>query len=88
MLNTFVPLRTYSLPSRTVVFRMLAASEPDVGSVNAYDVIKSPAASFGRYFFFWSSVPEIMIGSAPSSWTAMISAEDAHALATSSTTLT
>ncbi len=34
------------------------ASEPEVDSESAYAPTVSPDASFGRYFFFCSSVPK------------------------------
>src|ERR1051325_9470670 len=58
VIHIFSPLRMYSLPSslkRAVAFAAIA-SEPEPASVNAYAVINSPAAIFGRYFRFAASV--------------------------------
>src|SRR5699024_2987655 len=38
---------------------------PEDGSVNAYAASNSPVASFGKYFFFCSSLPKNTIGSEP-----------------------
>jgi len=48
-------------------------SDPPVASVTAVDASLSPLAKAGRYFFFCSSVPNLMIGSIPraNTWSIM-----------------
>ena len=41
---------------------MLPGSEPWSGSVRPKQPMNSPLASLGRYLFFWSSVPNSLMG--------------------------
>jgi hypothetical protein len=58
VIHIFSPFRMYSLPSslKRAVALAAIASEPEPASVNAYAVINSPAAIFGRYLRFAASV--------------------------------
>ena len=67
--------------------RIPPGSEPASGSESANAGLHSPEAHFGRKRCFSSSVPKSLIGSVPSSWTIRISAEEAQALAISSTAM-
>ena len=84
MIQFLVPLITHSSPSRTAVVRIAPGSEPASGSDRQKAGVHSPEAHFGSQACFCSSVPWSWIGSVPSSWIIRISAEEAHALATSS----
>ena len=79
LMNRFDPVRTYSSPSRTAVVRIAAASEPASASVRANAMSHSPDASRGTQRACCSSVPASSSGSDPSSWTARISPDVAHA---------
>ena len=87
VIQFFWPLMTHSSPSRTAVVRIDAGSEPASGSDSANAGDHSPLAQRGSKRCFCSSVPNSWIGSVPSSWTMRISADDAHALAISSTAI-
>ncbi len=67
--------------------RIAAGSDPASGSDSANAGDHSPVAHFGRNRAFSSSEPNSVIGSVPSSCTMRISAEDAQALAISSTAI-
>ncbi len=56
-MNIFVPFSTHSSPSRTAEVATAVMSLPASGSVMAAPMIASPAASGGRYFLFWASLP-------------------------------
>ena len=87
MIQAFWPLITHSSPSRTALVRIAAGSEPASGSDSAKAGDHSPLAHFGSHLCFCSSEPNSWIGSVPSSWTISISAEEAQALAISSTAI-
>ena len=71
-------------PSRVAVVVMPPASLPAPGSESANEpAAYSPLASFGLYAFFCSSVPNAAITSPTMFVTAMVTAVDAHARATS-----
>ena len=59
VIQAFLPLSVYVLPSadRTALARIVAASDPDCGSVSAYAPFTSPEATGFRNFCFCSSVP-------------------------------
>ncbi len=64
-----------------------AASLPAPGSVSANAATFSPVASFGRYFFFWASVPKRRSALSPIDWCApMVTASDESIDASSCTT--
>ena len=84
MIQFFEPLITHSSPSRRAVVRIPPGSEPASGSLSAKAPVHSPEAHLGRKRCFCSPLPNSLIGSVPSSCTASISDEEAHALATSS----
>ena len=71
----------------TALVRSEAGSEPASGSDSANAGLHSPLAQRGRKRSFCSSVPKSWIGSVPSSWTMRISADEAQALAISSTAI-
>ena len=57
VMNVLVPLMTQRSPFRTARVREALASEPAPGSVSPHPPSTRPEASWGRYFFFWASVP-------------------------------
>src|SRR6516164_2820942 len=57
VIQHLVPLMTQSSPSLVATHFILAASLPVLASVRPQDPIHSALASFGRYFFFCSSLP-------------------------------
>ena len=57
------PLRTHSSPSKTAFVWHPCASVPAPGSVRPKAPIFLPEARSGTYFFFCSSVPNVIIGS-------------------------
>ncbi len=87
MIQFFWPLITHSSPSRTAVVRIAAGSLPASGSERAKAGDHSPLAHLGRKRSFSSSEPKSWIGSVPSSWIIRIRAEEAQALAISSTAI-
>ena len=87
MIQFLVPSITHSSPSRTALVRIPPGSEPASGSESANAGLHSPMAQRGRKRCLSSSEPNSLIGSVPSSWIIRIRAEDAHALATSSTAM-
>ena len=87
VIQFFWPLITHSSPSRTAVVRIAAGSLPASGSESAKAGDHSPLAHFGRKRSFSSSEPKSWIGSVPSSWIIRIRAEEAQALAISSTAI-
>lgn len=76
---------TYLSPFLTALVAIAPESEPAPGSVNPNEMIFSPDATMGPYFFFCSSVPPMSIGSQPRAWPYTISDELTHATAISST---
>jgi hypothetical protein len=62
VMNCLTPLSTQSLPSRTALVRMAAASEPTCGSVRQKQPSHSPLASGLRYCSFCASVPKARMG--------------------------
>src|SRR5258706_3105611 len=56
VIQFLVPLITQSFPSFTATHFILPASLPVLGSVNPQAPIHSAVASFGKYFFFCSSL--------------------------------
>jgi hypothetical protein len=82
-----VPSITHSLPSRTARVRIPPGSEPASGSERANAGESSPLAHRGKNRCLSSSEPNSLIGSVPSSWIIRISADEAHAFATSSTAM-
>ena len=87
VIQFLVPSMTHSSPSRTAFVRIPPGSEPASGSERANAGDHSPLAHCGRKRSFCSSVPNSFSGSVPSSWIIRISAQDAHALAISSTAM-
>ncbi len=87
VMNTFVPLSTYSPPSLRAVVRCALASEPALGSVSPNAASRLPDAMSGRKRFFCSSVPYRRIGNVPSAVPANASAMPAHTLESSSVTM-
>src|SRR5512143_3931738 len=74
--HSFEPLSTHSRPSAegTAVVSSAAGSDPTSGSVSA-NADTAPLASRGKYFFFCSSVPNILSGcGTPMDWWAESSA--------------
>ncbi len=65
VINILFPLMTYSSPSLMAVVIAPAASDPASGSVIAHPVKALPSVKSGRYFFFSSSVANILIISEP-----------------------
>ena len=63
LIHIFSPLSS-QLPSGCFTARVFAASasDPEPDSLKAYAPMISPATSFGRYFSFCSSVPNITSG--------------------------
>jgi hypothetical protein len=59
VMNCLVPFNTQSVPSRTAVLRIEAASLPEDASVNPQAARCWPRARAGRYRRFWSSVPNM-----------------------------
>ncbi len=75
-------------PSRTARVASPAASDPEPGSVSAHAPSHSPVASFGRYFCFCASFPNVRMCAVPSPLCdASVSASEPSARAISSTTI-
>src|SRR6266542_2486532 len=62
VIQFLVPLIIQLSPSFLAVHFMLPASLPVLGSVNPHAPIHSAEESFGKYFFFCSSLPKERIG--------------------------
>ncbi len=62
VIQALVPVITK--PPSTLRARLIMppGSDPKFGSVRPKQPINSPVASFGRYFLFWASVPNSLIG--------------------------
>src|SRR5262249_38673190 len=61
VIQHLVPFRIQWSPSFTAVVFILAASLPVLGSVSPQAPNHSPDASKGKYFFFCSSLPKVII---------------------------
>ena len=65
-MNVFEPLMTYSSPSRTAVVFSEATSEPAPGSERPKEQRMGASTSGGSQVAFYSSLPAMITGPAPS----------------------
>ncbi len=84
VIHCFWPSITQLLPSFVAVVRIEPGSLPASGSESAKaPAAYSPLASFGLWSCFWASVPNVAMTSPTMFVTAIVTAVEAHARATS-----